>query len=159
ADLPTLATLLAARGYDTGAFVGGYPVASASGLLRGFETTDDRFPGAGAGFDTLGARKGAAVVEAALPWMRRARAQPSLTWIHLYDPHAPYEPPSPFRERHAGRPYDGEVAYADAQVGRLLAFLEETGRRSRTLVVVTSDHGEGLGDHGEDEHLIFLYDS
>jgi Flp pilus assembly protein TadD len=79
--------------------------------------------------------------------------------VHLFDPHAPYEPPEPYRKRHAASPYDGEVAYADAQLGRLLARLDESGAGERTLVVVTSDHGEGLGEHGEDEHMLFVYDS
>src|SRR6185295_3151658 len=99
------------------------------------------------------------VVSSALAWLGKKRAEPFFAWVHLYDPHAPYEPPERYRKRYPGRPYDGEVAYADAQLGRLLAFLERQGLNGRTLVVVTSDHGEGLGDHGEEEHMMFLYDS
>jgi arylsulfatase A-like enzyme/tetratricopeptide (TPR) repeat protein len=155
----TLATVLQAKGYDTAAFLGGAPVAAASGLNRGFAVYDDHFPGAGAGLDTLGERRAAAVVDSALAWLARPRTRPFFVWVHLYDPHAPYEPPAPYAQRHPGRPYDGEVAYADAQVGRLLQRLAAAGLRERTLVAATSDHGESLGEHGEEEHLVLVYDA
>jgi tetratricopeptide (TPR) repeat protein len=160
ADVPTLATILQAKNYDTAAFLGGYPLEASSGLNRGFAVYDDHFRGAGqSGAQTMAERRGDLVVDSALRWLRKPRVRPFFAWVHLYDPHSPYEPPAPFDKRYAGRPYDGEVAYADAQVGRLIEFLDAKGLRGRTLVVVTSDHGEGLGDHGEDEHLLFIYDS
>ena len=160
ADVPTLATILQAKGFDTAAFLGGYPLAAASGLNRGFGLYDDQFTGTSqAGSETLAERRGALVVDSALRWLGRPRIRPLFAWVHLYDPHVPYDPPSPFDRRYAGHPYDGEVAYSDTQVGRLMEFLDAKGLRGRTLVVVTSDHGEGLGDHGEDEHLMFIYDA
>ncbi len=157
-DLPTLATLLAAQGYDTAAFVGAFPLAAASGLDRGFDVYDD-VQGGGEGGTPLAERRGEQVVSGALRWLGRTRSRPFFAFVHLYDPHAPYEPPAPYASRYAGRPYEGEVAYSDAQVGRLLGFLDERRLRERTLVVVTSDHGEGLGEHGEDEHLVFVYET
>jgi arylsulfatase A-like enzyme/Tfp pilus assembly protein PilF len=157
---PTLASILRQRGWDTGAFIGAYPVSRPSGLDQGFSVYDDPF--ATADDETRQARterRAKEVVDRALEWLARPRSKPFFAWVHLFDPHAPYEAPAPFRERHAASPYDGEVAYADSQVGRLVSWLDASGRRGTTLVVVTSDHGEGLGDHGEDEHMLFVYDS
>jgi len=158
---PTLATLLKKQGYATGAFIGAYPVSRDSGLDHGFDAFDDPFSGAPGGGLRLerSARPAGPVVDAALAWLQGTTARPFLAWVHVFDPHAPYEPPAPYRERFREAPYDGEVAYADSQVGRLLDWLLRSGEASRTLVVVTSDHGEGLGDHGEDEHQLFVYDS
>jgi arylsulfatase A-like enzyme/Tfp pilus assembly protein PilF len=156
---PTLASTLRAAGYDSAAFIGAFPVSRTSGLDQGFATFDDPF-GAGELATTQGGemeRRAVAVVDPALRWLRRPRTAPFFAWVHLFDPHAPYEPPAAFVNK--TRPYDGEVAYADSQLGRLLAWLDQSGQRARTLVIVTSDHGEGLGDHGEDEHLFFVYDS
>jgi arylsulfatase A-like enzyme/Tfp pilus assembly protein PilF len=161
ATFPTLATHLRRAGYDTAAFIGAYPVARPSGLDQGFTTFDDPF-GAGEAAtmrEARSERRGAEVVDHALAWLAKPRREPFFVWVHLFDPHAPYEPPPPFRQRFARRPYDGEVAYADAQVARLLSWLDRTGRRRDTLVVVTSDHGEGLGEHGESEHMLLVYDS
>ncbi|MCX6553041.1 MAG: sulfatase-like hydrolase/transferase, partial [Acidobacteria bacterium] len=95
------------------------------------------------------------------PWIERAASgtRPFFAWVHFYDPHSPYSPPPPYAARYAGRPYDGEVAYTDAVLGLLLSRLDRLGIRDRTLVVVTSDHGEGLGEHGEAEHGFLLYDT
>jgi arylsulfatase A-like enzyme/Tfp pilus assembly protein PilF len=161
ARLPTLAAVLRGHGYDTGAVVGAYPVSRASGLDRGFSFFDDPF-GAGeraTARDPRTERRASAVVDAALKWLARPRTAPFFLWVHVFDPHAPYDPPAPYREKFAGQPYDGEVAFVDAQLGRLLGHLREKGVLDRTLVAVTADHGEGLGDHGEDEHLLFVYDS
>jgi choline-sulfatase len=161
AGTPTLASLMRARGYDTAAFVGAYPVSRPSGLDRGFDEFDDPF-GGGEMSTTRAARSerpAAEVVDRAIQWLRKPRAAPFLLWVHLFDPHVPYEPPPPFRQRFAKSPYDGEIAYADAQLGRLIAALDATGRRASTLVIVTSDHGEGLGEHGENEHMLFVYDT
>jgi choline-sulfatase len=154
--MPTLATVLKAAGYDTAAFIAAYPVSRSSGLDRGFDLYDDPFETA---VDGRTERRAQEVVDRALGWLGRPRGRPFLAWVHLFDPHAPYSPPKPFASRFAGRPYDGEVAYADSQVERLLTWLDSSGQRRSTLVVVTSDHGEGLGEHGEEEHGLLVYDS
>ncbi len=162
----TLATHLAAAGYRTGAFVGAFVLDRRFGLARGFGVYDDeivRDPGAGTALEAE--RPGREVMDRALAWLGGApppapgaSAQPFFLWIHLYDAHAPYTPPSPFRERHAGRPYDGEIAAVDAQIGRLLEELERRGLTRTTVVAVTADHGEGLGEHGEQTHGLLLYE-
>ncbi|HVO11710.1 MAG TPA: sulfatase-like hydrolase/transferase [Vicinamibacteria bacterium] len=154
--MPTLATLLKAAGYDTAAFIGAYPVSRSSGLDRGFDVYDDPFEKA---VDGRTERRAQEVVDRALGWLGRPHARPFLTWVHLFDPHAPYTPPQPFASRFAGRLYDGEVAYADSQLRRLLGWLDGSGQRANTLVVVTSDHGESLGEHGEEEHGLLVYDA
>ena len=157
----TLAERLRQAGLATGGFVGAYPVSADSGLDQGFEHFDDPFGSAGKreGREERSERRGAEVTDAALRWLAGLGGRPFFAWVHLFDPHWPYEAPAPYGQRFARSPYDGEVAYADAQLARLLEWLERSGRAARTLVVVTSDHGEGLGDHGEDEHLLFVYDS
>ena len=157
---PTLASLLRDRGWDTAAFIGAYPVSRPSGLDRGFTAFDDPFAAGDATTrEARTERRAAEVVDHALAWLRRPRSKPFFLWVHLFDPHAPYEPPAPWRERFAKTPYDGEVAYADAQLGRIVAWLDKQALRSQTLVVATSDHGESLGEHGEDEHMLFVYDA
>ena len=153
--MPTLATLLKAAGYDTAAFIGAYPVSRSSGLDRGFDVYDDPFEKAS---DGRTERRAQEVVDRALVWLGRPHTR-FLTWVHLFDPHAPYTPPQPFAGRFAARLYDGEVAYADSQLQRLLGWLDSSGQRARTLVVVTSDHGESLGEHGEEEHGLLVYDA
>ncbi|MDX2000371.1 MAG: sulfatase-like hydrolase/transferase, partial [Thermoanaerobaculia bacterium] len=158
-ELPTLASVLGAAGYRTGAFVGAFVLDRRFGLARGFEVYDDEIPRDPTRPEGLEAeRPGHVVVDAAVAWLAQADPRPFLLWVHLFDAHAPYEPPEPFRSRHAGRPYDGEVAELDHQVGRLLAALEQTGRGGRTIVAVVADHGESLGDHGELTHGLLLYE-
>jgi choline-sulfatase len=161
ASTPTLASLLKQRGYATGGFIGAYPVSRDSGLQRGFDVFDDPFAPASsvATRQDRSERRGAEVVDRALEWLRATRRAPFFAWVHLFDPHAPYDPPSPFAQRFAKDLYAGEVAYADSQVQRLLEWIDRTALRESTLVVVTSDHGEGLGDHGENEHGFFVYDT
>jgi choline-sulfatase len=158
---PTLATILKARGYASGGFIGAYPVSRDSGLQRGFDVYDDPFVAESsvATRRDRSERRGAEVVDRALEWLRAPRRAPFFAWVHLFDPHAPYDPPRPFAQRFARDLYAGEVAYADSQVQRLLDWIDGAGLRESTLVVVTSDHGEGLGDHGEDEHGFFVYDT
>jgi arylsulfatase A-like enzyme/Tfp pilus assembly protein PilF len=155
---PTLASLLKARGYRTAAFVGAYPVAAAFGLGRGFDEYHEGFhqipvPGQGA------ERPGNEVADEAIAWLRKKSAPPFFVWTHYYDPHAPYTPPSPYREDFAARPYDGEIAFADAQMGRVLDVLKEVGHDSDTVVVAMADHGESLGEHDERTHAILIYEA
>ncbi len=153
---PTLATLLAARGYATGAFVGAYVLDRRFGLARGFAHYDDAIERRAGGGSVLESERRAEVVASAAESWIRAQPGPFLAWVHLYDPHAPYDPPSPYRERFAGRPYEGEIAYADASLARVLAAARERAG-DRLIVLVTADHGEGLGDHGERTHGFFIY--
>lgn len=158
----TLAEKLGAAGYSTAAFVSAFVLESRYGVDRGFATYDDAVdPVAGPSFaaGTL-ERKAPGTTEAYLAW---AGGQPPegrrFAWIHYFDAHAPYEPPPELARRFAGNLYDGEIALIDRELGRVLAALEHSGRLARTLVVVTADHGEGLGDHGEGTHGNFIYDS
>jgi choline-sulfatase len=156
AEPATLATVLGARGYATGAFVGAYVLDRRFGLARGFDHYDDRIERNAPGASALEAeRRGEEVARVAEAWIG-AQTRPFFAWVHLYDPHAPYDPPSPQREAFAGRPYEGEVAYADACLGRVLAAARARAG-GRLLVAVTADHGEGLGEHGERTHGFFVY--
>ena len=158
AAVTTLAAAFAASGYRTGGFVAALPVARAFGFSDGFATFDDDF-GDDLGGRVRSERTAAEVNERALPWLSAAAAGgPFFAWIHYYDAHAPYDPPSPFVERFAGHPYDGELAFADAQCGRVLEALRRAGVLEHTVIVLAGDHGEGLGDHGESEHGLLLYE-
>lgn len=150
--VPLVAEALRAAGYRTAAVVGSAVLRGETGLARGFELFDDRV-------GPPGARRAAEVIAAASAWLDTVGTQPFFLWVHLFDPHLPYDPPEPFASRFEGRPYDGEVAYADDAVGRLLAKLGEVGLADRTHVIAAADHGEGLGDHGERSHGVLLYDS
>ena len=164
AGLPTLASAMKDAGYRRAAFVSGFPLDRRFGLDRGFETYDDRLP---YGDDPRRAayveRRADATTDAALRWLDgldpRDR-RPWLLFVHYFDPHAPYDPPPEYRRgRFAEHPYDGEIAFVDAQLGRLLRWLDAHGLTGRTVVLATSDHGESLGEHGEDTHGVFVYDS
>jgi len=156
ADRNTLATLLKARGYATAAFVGAYVLDRRFGLARGFDHYDDLIVRRAEGASVLESeRRCDAVVDAAAGWVAR-QPTPFLAWAHLYDPHAPYDPPSPYRDSGEGRLYEGEVAYADSCVGRLVAAAEARGP---LVVLVVADHGEALGEHGELTHGFFIYQS
>jgi choline-sulfatase len=156
AEPATLATVLAGRGYATGAFVGAYVLDRRFGLARGFDYYDDRIERNAQGASVLESeRRGGEVARAAEEWIG-ARTGPFFAWVHFYDPHAPYDPPAPQREAFAGRAYEGEVAYADASLGRVLAAARARAG-ARLLVAVTADHGEGLGEHGERTHGFFVY--
>lgn len=160
ADRGTLATRLSEAGYRTGAFVGAFVLDHRYGLARGFEAYDDEIPRDPDSPAALEAeRPGSVVVDRALAWLARDDTRPFFAWVHLYDAHAPYDPPEPYRSRFAGRLYDGEIASVDHQVGRLLDWLRAQGLEQATLVAVAADHGESLGDHGEQTHGFFLYES
>jgi arylsulfatase A-like enzyme/Tfp pilus assembly protein PilF len=158
AGATTMAEVFKARGYRTGAFVGAFVLGPEYGFGQGFDAIDASFSGFSVGMKLQAQRRAADVVDAALKWLR-AGNQPFFAWVHLYDAHTPYDPPEPFRTRFRTSPYDGEIAYVDGQIGRLIAAIEERGQLDRTLVSVIADHGEGLGDHGEAEHGMFLYES
>ena len=157
--VPTLATRLAAAGFATAAFVAAFPLDARFGLDRGFAVYDDRLPDGGeSDVFALPERPGGEVVAAARAWWLQHAGERRFLWVHLFEPHSPYAPPEPFASRFPGHPYLGEVATADACLEPLLApFL--AGAEPPTLVVVTGDHGEALGDHGELTHGLFAYDS
>jgi arylsulfatase A-like enzyme/Tfp pilus assembly protein PilF len=158
---PTLARILHDRGYSTAAFLGAPVLDSRFGLNQGFDTYFDHFKLAGAEEVHLDAMKrpGDQVVDEAQRWLDRHPTQPLFLWVHLYDAHSPYRPPAPYAERYRGRPYDGEIAFADAQIGRLMTALTRAGLLEKSVVVVVSDHGESLGEHGEKTHGFFVYNS
>jgi choline-sulfatase len=159
AETPTLATLLAGAGYRTAAFVAAFVLDHRFGLERGFQVYDDEIERpANASWLLEAERPGDQVVDRALAWLERDDPRPFFLWVHLYDAHAPYNPPSPYRERHPDQPYDGAIAFADAQVGRLLASLGQRGLAAGTVVAVVADHGESLGEHGELTHGLLLYE-
>ncbi|HEU5163146.1 MAG TPA: sulfatase-like hydrolase/transferase [Thermoanaerobaculia bacterium] len=153
----TLPRFLAERGYATGAAVSSYVLRADTGLGAAFDFYDDAIPVATAGAASQHQRPGAATLRAAIAWMDARGANPFFLLFHLYEPHAPYAPPEPFASRYAAEPYDGEVAAADALTGELVASLRRSGVYDRAIIIVTSDHGEGLMDHGEDQHGILLY--
>jgi choline-sulfatase len=153
----TLAEVFRGAGYRTAAFVSGFPLDHRFGFARGFETYDDRLlRGGDARRASYVERPAATTTREAVAWVRATPA-PWFVWVHYFDPHSPYEPPADLAARFAASPYDGEVASVDRELGRLLAAAE--AGPARTLVLVTSDHGESLGEHGEATHGVFLYDS
>lgn len=163
AEFRTLAQSLKDRGYATGAVVSSFVLDRTWGLARGFDRYDDAQPGSAFFQQDLGlvSRRAAESVDRALAWLQTAAREqrPFFLWLHLFDPHSPYDPPEAFRTRYAGRLYDGEVAYTDEQLARLVAWLWQNQLYDNTLVVLVSDHGESLGEHGEDEHGFFVYQS
>jgi arylsulfatase A-like enzyme/Tfp pilus assembly protein PilF len=156
-DKRTLAARFRAAGFDTGAAVSAYVIRAATGISQGFDAYDDAFP-VDASMEALAAqqRDGSQSVDSLIRWIEaRPGSKPFFAFLHIYEPHAPYTPPP--RYQLLPDPYDGEVAYADELVGRLVTRLRDRGVLDRAVLAVTSDHGEGLGDHGEQEHGFFLY--
>lgn len=159
ANLPTLATVLRGAGYATGAFVGAFPLDSQYGLDRGFDVYDDRYPeGVDEDRFALAQRRGDEVVRLALDWWRKQQGKPRFLWIHLFDPHAAYDPPEPFASRFKDDLYLGEVAATDSFLAPLLGPFVD-GKEKPALVIVTADHGEALGEHGERTHGLFAYEA
>jgi choline-sulfatase len=163
-DQVTLAETLRDAGYRTGGFVSSFVLDSRWGIAQGFETFFDDFDlekyGDKGGMDII-QRPGSETVDHAVSWLGADRDRPFFAWVHLYDPHTPYDAPEPFRSRFPATQvgaYDAEIATADSQLGRLLDTLQLQGRLDDTLVVVTGDHGEMLGEHGEATHGFFIYD-
>lgn len=154
----TLAEHLAGAGFATGGFVGAFVLDRAFGFAQGFSAFSG-FDQVESGREANAERPGAAVVDDALRWLGTVPAEQQIfLWVHLYDPHAPYSAPAPFGQEFASRPYDGEVAYVDHQIGRVLGALQTRGILDSSLVIAVADHGESLGEHGEDEHGVFLYE-
>ena len=157
--LATMAELFKGKGYATGAFVGAYVLDSKWGLDQGFDTYYDKFDLKKFQRISLESvqRPANEVMDAALPWLESQKDKPFFAWIHLYDPHAPYEPPPPYASQYATHPYHGEIAFVDAQLGRLWQLLEANDLLGRSLIVFTGDHGESLGEHDEPTHGFFVY--
>jgi len=156
-DIQGLAKILKGGGYATGAFVSAFPLDSRFGLNQGFDLYDDRYPSRPApGCEAE--RPAEKTIAAAREWLSARKAK-WFCWVHLWDPHAPYAPPEPFASRFRNDPYSGEVAYVDEALGRLLDDVEKIWGSGRTLIIVTADHGESLGEHGEMTHSYFAYNS
>lgn len=160
-DCVSITEILQANGYKTGAFVSSFVLDSRFGLDQGFSVYGDDLSGADSEFAGAHRRRpGQNVVDEALAWLSENQGEPFFCWVHLYDPHAPYlDHQDLFGDRFQGRPYDAEIAYTDRQVGRLVEFLKSNGLDDETLVVVTADHGEGLGEHHEETHGSTIYNS
>lgn len=154
--IPTLPRILKARGYATGAAVSAYVLRGTSGLARDFDEYEDRIAGTGGSAVGQLQRPGASTTAIATRWIEAHAAQPFFYFLHLFEPHSPYEPPEPFRSKYRDR-YDGEIAAVDAILGEFLEGLRSNGVYDKALIIVLSDHGEALGDHGEPEHGIFVY--
>ncbi|OGD11228.1 MAG: hypothetical protein A2Y86_08490 [Candidatus Aminicenantes bacterium RBG_13_62_12] len=154
----TLAEHLKGEGYATAAFIGAFPLDSRFGLDQGFDFYDDSFPSLPARMGTYAERRAGEVIKAASAWIA-GREGKWFCWVHLWDPHAPYAPPEPFLSRYKADPYSGEAAYVDSELGRLFQELRRTGLLERTFIILTADHGESLGEHGEMTHSYFAYNS
>lgn len=151
----TIAELLARQGFATGGFVGAFILDRPYGFAQGFDAFNGGFTNVRPGTEANAERQAGGVVDDALAWLASVPGDRRFFgWVHLYDPHAGYRPPPPFSQD-----YDGEIAFVDQQVGRLVEALRARGALDDTLIVVIADHGESLGEHGEDEHGVFLYDA
>ncbi len=159
-DRTTLATMLKSAGYSTGAVVASAVLEARWGLNQGFDFYYDNFPPQPPqNWQQIAERRGEEVVKEALGWLDKNRKGPFFLWVHLFDPHDPYTPPPPYDRQYSTRPYDGEIAYTDENVGRLVDALKRYGLYDDSLIVLLGDHGEGLGEHGEKTHGFFIYDS
>jgi len=158
-EIVTLAELFKQEGYQTAGFVASYVLDSKWGINQGFDYYFDRFDLSRYKTISLGnvQRRGDEVINEALAWLEEHKHHKFFTWIHLYDPHTPYEPPSPYAEKYPGRPYVGEIAYTDSQLARLWQYLEINDLAQKTFLVFASDHGESLGEHQETTHGFFIY--
>ncbi len=164
AEEETLAEVLEAHGYATGAFVGAYVLDSIWGTAQGFDVYFDDFDTRGSDVQSpeVNSRSGDEVLERALPWIGRQSGDSFFLFIHFFDPHTPYDPPPPYRtncDEGLVSCYDGEIGFVDDLVGKLVSELESLGVWEESLVILLGDHGESLGDHGESTHGFFLYDA
>jgi choline-sulfatase len=148
-------------GYATGAVVSAFVLDRSWGLGRGFDFYDDAFSAETFQKKDIGLvdRRAEESVAHALAWLKKTPRRPFFLWLHLYDPHSPYDPPDPYRSEYSGHLYDGEIAYADHELGKLIIWLKQSRLYDSALVVALSDHGESLGEHGEDEHGFFVYNA
>lgn len=158
---PTIASIARSAGYETAAFVGSRVLGKHFGFSNGFATYDDDMSGkTEEGLPgVFPERRASVVTDRALQWLRKNGEKKFFLWVHYYDPHAPYDPPEPYKRAYAHDLYSGEIAYMDGQIGRLLDGINGAGLAGRTLIIVIGDHGESLGEHGEMTHGVFLYDS
>ncbi len=157
-EFTSIAEHLKAYGYSTAAFVGAYPLDSRFGISQGFDRYDDDYDVRDVKTDTGGERIAEIVVDRAVHWLKEQNS-PWFLWVHCWDPHAPYDPPEPFKSKFSDDPYDGEVAYVDHVMGKLFAYLETKSLWDSSLVIFTGDHGESLWEHEEETHGIFAYNS
>jgi len=156
----TLAEIMRDNGYQTGACTGAFVLKSIFGLDQGFHFYEDSLPTGGNQLDLLyNERKAEAITPVALKWLKKNKEKKFFLWIHYFDPHAAYSPPSPFAEEYQNHPYDGEIAYTDKCIGDLWQGMKKMGLTNKTIIILTSDHGEGLGEHGEATHAIFIYEA
>jgi arylsulfatase A-like enzyme len=157
-DFTTLAEVLKAEGFNTSAFVASFTVDSRFGVDQGFDVFNDDFLQRGVSKNFTSERKAEEVVADFGSWLDEGYDGKFFSWIHFYDPHVPYNPPSPFKETYAERPYDGEIAYMDHWVGKVMEKLEEHNLLQNTLIIAAGDHGEALGEKNEVDHGLFIYD-
>jgi arylsulfatase A-like enzyme/Tfp pilus assembly protein PilF len=163
AKVPYLPDLLRRSGYRTGAILASIiftPKINAEGFDRGFSTYDANFHPQAVGEDRYQSaeRRADAVVDLAVSWLSQKREGPFFLWLHFYDPHSPYDPPEPYKTRYSASPYDGEIAYMDSAIGRLISILREKDLFTGSVIAVMADHGEAFGEHGEQYHGVFVYD-
>jgi len=158
-QLITLAEVFKDKGYQTAAFVAAYVLDSKWGLNQGFDYYFDNFDLSRFQKISLGSvqRPANEVLDEALLWLEKKKEEKFFTWIHLYDPHTPYEPPPPYDKKYQGQSYIGEIAFTDFQLGRLWQFLENNNLLEDLFLIFTSDHGESLGEHQESTHGFFVY--
>jgi arylsulfatase A-like enzyme/Flp pilus assembly protein TadD len=156
----TLAGALKKAGYTTGAVISAFVLDSRFGLDRDFDNYNDDLSDATPHPEQLEPeRKADRTTDHAIAWLRENSAHPFFLWVHYYDPHAPFDPPPPYAQQYAQNPYGGEIAFMDAEFGRLLQTLQQLGLTDKTLIVAAADHGESLGEHGEGAHGYLLYDA
>jgi arylsulfatase A-like enzyme/Flp pilus assembly protein TadD len=157
----TMAAILHRRGWDTAGFIGATVLKKQLGFNQGFATYDDRMPENPdhSAYLRAASRPANITVDHAIRWMNAQSGKPFFVWVHFYDAHKPYSPPTQFRRQYPNNPYDAAIAFEDEELGRFLEAVKKKSPGGKTLVLVLSDHGEGLGQHGEDDHGIFLYDS
>lgn len=160
-QLRSVAQAFKSAGYRTGAVVSAFVLDRSWGLGRGFDFYDDAFSAETFQKKDIGLvdRRAGESVDHAIAWLKKSPRQPFFFWLHLYDPHSPYDPPEPYRTEYRDHLYDGEIAYADHELGRLITWLKQNKLYDSALIAMLSDHGESLGEHGEDEHGFFVYNA
>jgi len=160
AELTLVSEVLKEQGFETAAFIGAFVLHGKWGLNQGFDTYSDHFdPGRYGKILLENEKRADEVLGNARQWLEKRGQGRFFAWIHLYDPHSPYDPPAPFARGSSHAAYRGEVEYTDGELGKFISFLKEKGIYDRSLIVVAADHGEGLGDHNEDGHGMFLYET